>query len=59
MSGRITTVKHTDIASQIIARIVVREDNGVRAGQALVHRRNDEVPAALQQASAAMAQTEA
>jgi hypothetical protein len=55
MSGRITTVKHTDIASQIIARIVVREDNGVRAGQALVHRRNDEVPAALQQASAAMA----
>jgi hypothetical protein len=47
MSGRITTVKHTDIASQIIARIVVREGNGVRVSQALVHRRNDEVPAAL------------
>jgi HlyD family secretion protein len=62
MSGRISTVERTDVASQTTARIegiAVREGDKVRAKQALVLLRNDEAQAALVQANAAVAQAQA
>ena len=62
MSGRITAIDRTEVASQATARIesiAVREGDKVRAGQALARLRNDEAQATLVQTSAAVAQANA
>ena len=62
MSGRITAIDRTEVASQATARIesiAVREGDKVRVGQALARLRNDEAQATLVQTSAAVAQANA